>query len=187
MYNNLSDEGEDVNIFTLSDRGVSLSKNTLASIARSQMQARGVDASQLDSNATVWVRYTVADNDKHRSSMKSNVLRAIRKDYLSWGTFQRWVAIARFRSVTFYVATVWEDGVETFSKHVINGDSNFLNSTDMVTELKANTLEVEMDKYPTHTPDLKIQTLLRLAAELKAEGVNIDVHLHGERVDIGNN
>ena len=187
MYNNLSDEGEDVNIFTLSDRGVSLSKNTLASIVRSQMQARGVDASQLDSNATVWVRYTVADNDKHRSSMKSNVLRAILKDYLSWGTLQRWVAIARFRSVTFYVATVWEDGVETFSKHVINGDSNFLNSTSLLDELKANTLEVEMDKYPTHTPDLKIQTLLRLAAELKAEGVNVDVHLHGERVDIGNN
>lgn len=46
MYKNLSDEGEDVNIFTLSDRGVSLSKNTLASITRSQMQARGVDASQ---------------------------------------------------------------------------------------------------------------------------------------------
>ena len=101
MYNNLSDEGEDVNIFTLSDRGASLSRNTLASIVRSQMQARGIDASQLDSNATVWVRYTVADNDKHRSSMKSNVLRAIRKDYLSWGTFQRWVAIARFKKVTF--------------------------------------------------------------------------------------
>jgi adenylylsulfate kinase-like enzyme len=50
MYNNLSDEGENVNIFTLSDRGVSLSKNTLASIVRSQMQARGVDASQLDSD-----------------------------------------------------------------------------------------------------------------------------------------
>lgn len=184
MYKGLSND-DDVNIFTLSDLGASRTKNTLAAISRTQMHAKGWTASQLDSHANVWVRYVVADNDKHRSSMKSNVLRAIRKDYISWGTFERWIAIARFRSVTFYVSTIWEDGVETISKHVINGDSNFLNSTNMLDELKANSAEEEMFKNVEVTPDAKIQNLLRLAAELKASGVDIDVHLHGSHVNLG--
>lgn len=145
MFKAVNGDDDEIDLFTQSDWGASQTgKCTPAYMARSMLHSRGISYGDLDSRVNVWVRQ-VEENDKHRSSTKSNVSRAIRKKNMSWHTFLRFLSIMRIRRLTIVCKAEWDDGVETWHQHVINGDENYLNAEDLGEELELTSLQDEVD------------------------------------------
>lgn len=180
MFKGINDEEDEVNIYTLSDWGVGKAKNTPAVFARSMLRARGFTANTVESYTNVWVRH-IADNDKLRSSTKSNILRALRKPEISWNTLNRLRSIFRLRKVTYYAKVLWEDGVETFHEHTVEGDMHFIMTTDIQKEFDPDEGNLDLMIYEETVED-KIDTLFDLVRELKAAGYDVDVTLRKKTI-----
>lgn len=182
MFNGIDDD-DDIDPFTQPDWGVGRAKNTPAAIARSLFRARGINASAFERKLNLWAKHLSA-NEKHRSSTKSNVLRAAKKDYMSWGTLLRVIGILRLKDIDFYAVVHWEDGVETTSKHVINGDANYLAVTDAGNELIANQFDATYENALKPSDDELMQAMKLLVEEFRATGRDVDVVLDGVILDL---
>ena len=66
-----------VQLLKLKDKGVSEADNTLSRLLRSMFDARGITPREVEHLGNQWVDKKHPGNDKHRSSAKSNVNRAV--------------------------------------------------------------------------------------------------------------
>ena len=181
MFKGINEDDDNVDLFTQSDWGISKAGNTPAAICRSMMRDRGFTPGVLESCTNLWVRH-FTDNDKHRSSTKSNILRAIKKPLMSLGTLQRFIGIARIKHVTYHVTTTWYDDVVTISKHDVPGDQNFLDLTDLAKELVNNGIDLDTLEYATNEVETNIRDVIKLSQAIKASGRDIKVIIDDNEV-----
>ncbi len=101
-------------ILRLPDRGRSIPGNVLSDLLRSIWDSRKITDREHDRYTDRWVARNYADNEKHRSSAKSNVNRALADPDMSYKTFMRGVSILPIRNAIFTLQVEWADGVITY-------------------------------------------------------------------------
>lgn len=101
-------------ILRLPDRGRSIPGNVLSDLMRSIWDSRKITDREHDRYTDRWVQKHYADNDKHRSSAKSNVNRALADPDMSYKTFMRGLGILPIRNAIFTVQIEWADGKITY-------------------------------------------------------------------------
>lgn len=106
-------------LLRLKDKGVSEADNTLSRLLRSMFDARGITPKELEQLVNQWVDKKYAGNDKHRSSAKSNVNRALAESSMSWKTFSRALDILKLKRVTITIQAEWPDGKVTYHQNTL--------------------------------------------------------------------
>lgn len=108
-----------VQLLKLKDKGVSEADNTLSRLLRSMFDARGITPREFEHLVNQWVDKKYAGNDKHRSSAKSNVNRAVAAPEISWKTFNRAMHILKLKRVTITIQAEWPDGKVTYHQDTL--------------------------------------------------------------------
>lgn len=116
-------------LLRLKDKGVSEANNTLSRLLRSMFDSRGITPKELEQLVNQWVDKKYAGNDKHRSSAKSNVNRALAEPSMSWKTFSRALDILKLKRVTITIQAEWPDGKITYHQNTLT-DKNSEDSSE---------------------------------------------------------
>lgn len=92
-------------ILRLPDRGRSIPGNNRADLLRSIWDSRKITDREHDRYTDRWVARNYADNEKHRSSAKSNVNPSLADPDMSYKTFMRGVSILPIREMPFHITS----------------------------------------------------------------------------------
>lgn len=101
------------------DKGKEDANNALAVLARSIYDIRAITPREFDKLVTEYVTKKYPDNDKLRSSAKSNLNRSFADADLTWKTFVRLLNIFKIRKAVFTLQLEWPDRKVTYHQKTL--------------------------------------------------------------------